>query len=328
MEQSHSTTTEREEQEHEQPNQPEAEQESQETPPESGVSASEEPETEENEFTRYLNTKHSKDEPEPEPEPEPEVQGQADPEPEPNSEPEQQSGFDAWPEPARAEVIRLQQYAEQMQKQYNAVYGRLAPIQRAYEDLRKQLHEKESAPPPTLKDLEENDAYKEIVAEFPDEAEAIKKVFGSQHQVLEQAAQQQQRLQQALEAERKERIQTELQRLQVRYPNYRSIQSDPLFGQWREARPEYETRLNTLNSDLVSEALDAFKRDLFQVDKAAYARLFPTAQATAPQQTKRPTPPRPSPPSQGSGLSGARRSGPALTEEQAFAEYLKRKHRS
>ena len=315
MENSHSIPTEEELQ---QTDQQEAEQESQETE----VEASEEPETEENQFSRYLKSKRGEPEQDPEPEPEPEQEPEQDPEPEQ----EQAQGYDAWPEQARAEIVRLQQYAQQMEKQYNAVYGRLAPIQRAYEDLRKQLREMETAPPPTLKDLEDNDAYKEIVAEFPDEAETIKKVFGSQHQVLETAKQQQQQLAQQLEAERRERVQTELQRLTVRYPNYQAIRNHPLFGQWRQARPEYETRLNTLNSDFVSEALDAFKRDLAQVDPTAFAQLFPQARPAA--QPKRPAPPKPSPPSQGSGLSGAQRSSAPVTAEQAFAEYLANKRRS
>ena len=319
MEESHSTPTENEE-----VNEQATNELVDQNPPEV------EQETDENQFARLMAEKKARKEgkaPEPTPEPTPEPVEAQEPEAEKPQETEHDD-FSRWPEAARAEISRLQAFSQQQYRDNEALRGRLAPMQRLVEDLRKQLHEQQSAPPPTLKDLEDNDAFKEIHSEFPEEAEALKKVFGSQAQVLQQAAQQAQALQQALEAERKQQVQRELQRLQVRYPNYLQIRNHPLFGQWKEARPDHAARLNTTDSDLVISALDQFKRDLAQVDKTAFAQLFPTAVQSQAPKPNRPAPPKPSPPSQGSGMSGAPRPSAPMTAEQQFAEYLASKRRS
>lgn len=323
---SHSTPTENEEQYQEEHQVEELDQQVEEQVEEQQP----EPETDENQFARLLEERKkgkSFDVPEMGTEVPDQGTEETEPEPEPEPDTEPNNDFATWPEAARAEVARMQDLIRQQQNENDALRGRLIPTQRQLSDLQKQLQQLKSAPPPTPKDLEENNAYKEIVEEFPEHAEELKKLFGSQQQVLQTTAQQQQQLQQALETQRQEVLRRELRRLSVRYPNYQAINADPMFSMWIEANPSYRNVIQSTDSDFVIDAIDKFKRDLVQVDKAAFTRLFPTASQPKPKPS-RPSPPKPSPPSQGSGMSGVQRQGAPMTAEQQFAEYLAKKRRS
>lgn len=326
------------------------------------------PETDEDQFSRLLRERREGKAPKPEPPapdegdeaPPDDAQGEQQPRGQDPVEPgsdqsppavgtddgNEQSWFANLPEEARQQMNQQQQYLDHLHANYKALHNRLAPIQRQNEDLRKRLQEIEAKPAPTLKDLEEHHAWKDVSTELPDEAGELKKVFTSQAQALQQASDRQKMLNQALEQERQERLATEMRRLAVRHPNVHTVRSHPLFSQWRQAvesnpqvYPQVVQKLGSPYYEDIADVLDQFKADLAEAHPQVHAQIYATAgnqqqapaqgQARQPkgQRVQRPKPPNPSPPSQGSGMSGAQRQRAPMTDEERFSEYLRNRKR-
>lgn len=298
-----------------------------ETPPESGVSASEVEETDEQQFERLMAERAAKREgrpPEPTTEPEPE-----EPEPEraekaaePGKPPE---WFETLPDDAKQQIQSQVQQTQKLYQDYQALHGRLAPMQRQNEDLRKQVDDlkaqlqKAEQEPPTPPDLEKNDAFNEFEADWPEEAKQIKAAIAARARAAEQAQEQARQTQAALQAERRRWIGRETQRLAEKHQDWMQVINTPEFQQWRtviQANPQLYPDLAPKFSSMYAEdniaLIDRFKADLAEIRQ-------PKAQTQPP--SRRP-PPNPAPASSGSGVSGAQRRTTPMTDEEAFAAYL------
>lgn len=250
------------------------------------------------------------------------------------------------------EVGQLQGYAHNLYQSYQALHGRLAPVQRENEDLRKRLHGQEQQTPPTLEDLEKNDAWKEIAQEFPKEAESVKQVFTSQARALQQVQDRQQQAETGMQRFRQQFLARESQRLNQVMPDAQHLVQSPRFHQWREAIranpqqfPDIAEALRSPHYEENAYAIDQFKRHWAEAFPDEFRQVYPEPQQQPPaeqppppqqpqegqqppsgqpvqgqQRTpQRPKPPNPSPPSQGSGVSGTSGGGGApMTNEEYF----------
>lgn len=247
------------------------------------------------------------------------------------------------PEPIRDMVGRLQQQNEQLWQQYNAVYGRLAPMQRQNSDLQKQLEDlkKASTQSPTLEDLENNSAFKQMADEFPDESGQVKEVFTSQARANQELQQRSEQLQQQLEQERKNWTNVEYRRLLRKHPDFDSIRQSPQFQQWRQQvleNPQAHGDLpQKMTSPLHEDAADvatAFKtKVLGQKPPPPSPQSRQPATQQQPQQQNpqaqisRRRPPPPAPPSQPSRVSGNRPPERPLTGKALYKQIMAEKKR-
>lgn len=259
----------------------------------------------------------------------------------PERPPEEQSKEPEWfqklPEEGKKTFQQLNDYSHKLYQSYAAVYGRLAPIQRENADLKERLRQQEQAAPPTLDDLENDDAYKEIAEEFPEEAKGLKKFFASKQQELEKAQQQAAQTQQALDQAERERIQRETARLESVHPDWMQTFNSPPFQHWKSVvlanpyqYPDLAQKLNSPWAEDNAEVLDTFKQHAIeagilqseeqgkQEQPPQQARQSTAGSQQRPSKPQRPRPPQPSPPSQGSGVSGNRGGGIPLSEEEEF----------
>lgn len=258
--------------------------------------------------------------------------------------------FQDLPEDGKKHFQQMNDYSHKLYQSYNAVLGRLAPTQRENEDLRKQLQQIEQAPPPTLDDLEKNDAYREIADEFPEEAKSLKDFFASKQREIDQVKQQAADIHQALESDRKERIARETSRLEKKHPDWAQTFHSQPFQQWKntilaqpQVWPDMAQKLQSPWSEDNVEVLDQFQRDYAEVtgqplpgqqEPSGGQNREPEQQAQSGGQTaqsgqtrqkpQRPRPPKPSPPSQGSGITGNRGGGTPLSDEELFARMVDR----
>jgi len=163
---------------------------------------------------------------------------------------QEQQDADPWqsaPEPLRNEFNQLRQANQQLQNQYNAVTGRLAPTQRELDALKKQLAEKEQQKVDGQKSGPTADEIagmtdEELEQEWPELAAALKR----REQQLERKFDErlsplQQQLEQQREFERQQQEQharqQELGRLAQVHPDYQQVVSNPAFKQWLSAQP-------------------------------------------------------------------------------------------
>ena len=324
-------------------------------------------------FKAYMDQKRGQQgQPEPEEEGEAEPEGRDDPEPEPEEEvpahkrqlepsdkefqqaekpPEvdtqDKSGEDKpWfaelPEDARQRIQQAEQYANSLYQNYQALQGRLAPVQRQNEDLRKQVEDlnkqlqERSQENPSIEDLDNSDAWKEVLEEFPDESAEVKKLFTGKESALQEANQKVQQLEQELARIGNDRKQAEWNRLKARHPDADAVRAHPQFHQWlqqksqdSQADPELVRKMQSPFYEDVADVIDAFKTDFFGQQPhqpAGQARTQPEAPATgSPPQSRRPPPP--SPPSQGSGVTGAQRPQGRVSDREAFRQEIKRRRK-
>lgn len=242
--------------------------------------------------------------------------------------------FKSLPDDVRSGLVEQNKYTQYLYQSYQALQGRLAPVQRENADLRERLRKHEQAPTPTLEDLEKNDAYKEIAEEFPEEAKSLKGVFASKERESQQVKQQAQQLKQALDEQRQQTTQRELQRLESQHPDWMNVTNSQPFQQWKsvvEANPQmYPEMANKLSSPWAEDNVDVLNQ--FKKDYAEYTgngQQPPAQNSQQPQQQQRPQqkpnrprPPQPSPPSQSSGISGNRGHGTPLSDEDLFEKLV------
>lgn len=327
-------------------------------------------------------------EPPPDPEDEPEPEGSPEGEPEPEGEGEQQ-GQDAgqgddvpphkrqlgiegegdfkkadkppkaseekWfadlPDEVRQHIQQTDQYANSIYQNYQALQGRVAPMQRLVEDLRKEVGdlrgqlqgESEATPSPSLEDLDSNAAWKEVADEFPDESAELRKFFSGKQAELDQANQQVQQLQDQLDQVSKERKQTEWNRLKARHPDADVVRSHPAFHQFLQrvqadpqANPELVRKVASPFFEDVADVIDAFKTEYFSAQQPAPHQPgngqsmhseVPAQSVTPPNTQTRPRPPSPSPESQGAGMSVARGRPQVVSEREAFRQEMRRRRK-
>lgn len=264
------------------------------------------------------------------------------------------------------QIHQAEQYANSVYQNYTALQGRLAPVQRQNEDLRRENEQLKaqlrdggaSQSNVSLEDLEKNDAWKEVSQEFPDEAKELRKHFEGKESALQQATQQTQQLREELDRVRNERTQTEMGRLKAKHPDADEIRQHPQFHMWMQqivndpqADQELVRKMSSPFYEDAADVLSAFKRQVGlqppqeapapaqqtphqqpvaqSGDPNAPARegTPPPPQTGQPSQSPRQAPPPPSPPSQGAGMSGASRSQGPLSQREAFRQEMKRRQR-
>lgn len=162
----------------------------------------------------------------------------------------EQQDADPWqsvPEPLRNQFNQLRQANQQLQNQYNAVTGRLAPTQRELDALKKQLAEKEQQKVdgqkagPTADEIA-GMTDDELEKEWPELAAALKR---REQQLLSRIDERvnplQQQLEQQRELERQQHEQQvrqqELGRVAQVHPDYQQVVSNPAFKQWLQSQP-------------------------------------------------------------------------------------------
>lgn len=241
------------------------------------------------------------------------------------------------PAEAREMISNLQQQAQRYYEQATSLHGRLAPMQQKNADLQKRLDELQEASknPPTPKDLEESPDWKEVQAEFPDEAGNLKTIFGGLERANQEMKQQLQDVTRTLEEERNERIQIEMRRVRRKHQDFDNILQTPHFQQWRRAvesdpaQSRLARMLNSFNYEDVAEAVSEYKKQ-YSIGEQAPAAPPPDAgqqklnhqhQAT----THRREPPPPPPPSQGAQISGQQRLERPLTDREQYARIMRNK---
>ena len=283
---------------------------------------------------------------EPDPEPGPETPPETDSEP-PEGEtakdegPQEPEWWQQLPDEARNEIQQTysqqQQMYERMQEQYQSLYGRVAPTQRKLaeaiaqrDSLIKQL-EAYSDAPSNLEELEKTDTFKQLVKDFPEDAEAIKSTFAQllskQQQDVNAKLEETQR---ALQDERQAHAQREMNRLNQAHSDWQVWVNSNEFNVWRNAlSPQDQQRVQQMLSspyaDENIEVLNVFKRDLQTAQEQARQGVTPNSegkpagsQQSQTQNPPRKKPPSVSPPSEGSGISGSRRVQVPQSEEELW----------
>jgi len=247
-----------------------------------------------------------------------------------------ESMINSLPEGAKETFDQLQAQAQDYHQKFTSLYGRLAPIQRENQDLKNQLQEMKAARtnPPTPKDLEASDAWKEVSAEFPDEAGALKNIFGGLETASQEARREAEEIQRQLDEERKTWTNREMQRVSKTHEDFLSILKTPHFQTWRvqlEADPNRSAlarQLNSDNGDEVAAAISTYKKQ-FKLGKNKPAnegnQQSTRQQASAANNGRRK--PTVSPQSQGAGITGQSAVQRPMTDRQAFAKYMDAKKR-
>lgn len=157
---------------------------------------------------------------------------------------------DPWqsaPEALRAQFNQLQQANNQLQQQYQAVTGRLAPTQRELEALKKQLAQQEQQKVngknsgPTADEIA-GMTDDELEQEWPEVAAALKRREASLLQQMQQRIQQEltplQEIRERFQQQEIEQVkQRELSRLAQAHPDYQDVVRNPGFRDWLTKQP-------------------------------------------------------------------------------------------
>ena len=167
-----------------------------------------------------------------------------------NDSQQEQQDADPWqsvPEALRAQFNQLQQANQQLQQQYSAVTGRLAPTQRELDALKKQLAQQEQQKAngktsgPTADEIA-GMTDDELEQEWPEVAAALKRRETALLQQMQQRIQQEltplQEIREQFQQQQVEQVkQRELGRLAQAHPDYREVVSNPGFRQWLGSQP-------------------------------------------------------------------------------------------
>lgn len=153
---------------------------------------------------------------------------------------------DPWkdlPPHLREQVNQLQRANQQLQQQYSAVTGRLAPTQRELENLKKQLAQQAQqqvngkSTGPTADQIEAM-SDDELEQEWPDIAAALRR---REQQLLSRIEERlspfEKQMQQQEQEQQQRAIENELGRLQQVHPDYQRIVQDSKFAQWLATQP-------------------------------------------------------------------------------------------
>lgn len=167
-----------------------------------------------------------------------------------NDSQQEQQEADPWqsvPETLRAQFNQLQQANNQLQQQYQAVTGRLAPTQRELEALKKQLAQQEQQKVngknsgPTADEIA-GMTDDELEQEWPEVAAALKRREAALLQQMQQRIQQEltplQEIRERFQQQEVEQVkQRELSRLAQAHPDYQDVVRNPGFREWLTKQP-------------------------------------------------------------------------------------------
>lgn len=266
------------------------------------------------------------------------------------------------PDSLREKVVGLADLAHSNFERESALYGRVAPMQRLVEQLRRQNADLTSkvanleqraqreVPAPTLDDLENEDAFKDVLSELPEEGAKVRELFARQASAYEQKLTQATEQHEGQLAEvRNEFIARENERLHQAVPDLERIKADAHFQQWynyhltAQVDPQLVALLRSNFHDDTARAIDRWRAERggeFAKPQgqaggspAATTSAVPHAGQPAPHQGHQQAPahaapPPPVPPSQGSGVSGTQLTPQrAKTERQLFREEMERRRK-
>ena len=237
----------------------------------------------------------------------------------------------------------------QLQWQYTAVHGRLAPVQAQVERLTRQLSAGQPnvqtpsggqatpiAPTPTT-DFE-SEEFLAFEKDYPDEAKAMKVLFEGQQAHVQKLEQQIGTLSQGIEqvqaTSNAQVQQNELNTLTERHPDWMQIRNSPQFESWLHTQPASVQPLVT--SELAADCIyliERYKQDvyLYELNAGAGGEQPPTdAQVTADKtrQHRQSLISAPTPNPQGGGVGVPGVTAAPQTDEEMWVEELDRRLRA
>lgn len=181
---------------------------------------------------------------------------------------------DPWqsaPEALRSQFNQLQQANNQLQQQYQAVTGRLAPTQRELEALKKQLATQEQQKVdgknsgPTADEIA-GMTDDELEQEWPEVAAALKRREAALFQKMKQEIQQEltplQEIRERFQQQEVEQVkQRELSRLAQAHPDYQDVARNPSFKQWVDSQhPSIQALKASMSADDNIALLNLYKQ--------------------------------------------------------------------
>lgn len=168
-----------------------------------------------------------------------------------------------------------QQLAGKAEADRRATIGKLAPAQRELEEARAKLREFEKSQA-TSRRSGTKDVLEKFKSQYPDEAEALEAVNSQFETFAEQAEREREELAerfkaleakyelQKQEAESREAIRVEREKLKEVHPDYEQINDDPAWKSWLNAieapKREFFDK-NRRNAEVMASILTDFKRD-------------------------------------------------------------------
>jgi hypothetical protein len=206
-----------------------------------------------------------------------------------------EEGKPAWYAEASDEVKAsfdaLNQDLGEVQTQYTALHGRLAPMQQQNERLRQQVEHVDQRPPPSQPnssatsgqqpgqaqpgttptpplDLETVPEFAEFKEAFPEEAKAMQALFGRQAEHVNDLQQQLGSVSQGLEKIQQASFGQErkqgLDKLAAAHPDWMQVNPSEDFGNWLQTQPPSIARLSNSNdADECIWILDRYKQDVW-----------------------------------------------------------------
>jgi hypothetical protein len=189
---------------------------------------------------------------------------------------QQEQDADPWqsvPENLRSQFYQAQQANQKLQNDFQAVTGRLAPVQRELDTLRKQLAEREQQKEDGKKSGITADEItgmtdEELESEWPEVAHALKRKeqqlssqFQKQLEPLHQSQQQLQAMQEKLNQYEEQLIESELEKLSMKHPDYVQVVNDGAFHHWLSRQsPDVQQLASSKRAAHNIQLLDAYKK--------------------------------------------------------------------
>ena len=256
---------------------------------------------------------------------------------------------------AKSAFDQQQRDISQLQWQYSAVHGRLAPVQAQVESLTRRLSQGQPAPQatpggqpapmsptpaPMMAPDFDSEEFKEFAATYPDEAAQMKRVSLAQQSQVAHLQGQVDRLTQGLDrvqqASTAQTHATEVQTLAERHPDWMQVRNSPDFLKWLEYQPStIQPMVDSARSADCIYILDRYKQDvqLFNLQHGANgaaqpAPPAPPSRGTQTMQHRQTLVSTPTPDPQGGGVGVPGVSGPPQTAEQLWVTEVDRRLRA
>lgn len=196
----------------------------------------------------------------------------------------EESGHPAWyqdlDEDARREVDELMQARaerESLRQQYNALHGRLAPVQQQNNQLMQRLQQLQSgqgksqqATPPTPKDLSGSEEFQKYKQDFPEEAAAIEREFERRDGYIRKIEERLQKVDEGFQLFNQERLMAQTQQayheLSQAHPDYQECLESQEYQDFLRYQPPgfQQIAMTTTDPREAAWVLDQFKGYLGQ----------------------------------------------------------------
>ena len=280
---------------------------------------------------------------------EPPADGTAPPEPALAPAEDKPAWYNELTDEAKLAFDQKDESINQLQWQYTAVHGRLAPVQAQVERLQRQLSSGQPAAQPTpggqptpiaptpTTDFE-SEEFLAFEKDYPDEAKAMKALFTNQQAHVQQLEQKIGTLSQGFEqvqaTSNAQAQQNELNTLTERHPDWMQVRNSPQFDSWLKTQPVSVQPL--VGSELAADCIflmDRYKQDvyLYELSAGAGGETQPTdAQVTADKtrQHRQSLISTPTPNPQGGGVGVPGVTAAPQSNEEMWIEEVERRVRA